>query len=52
MEKYIGKDQWNVENCKRCGDQVKVNRFGVCDTCEHDIDNDYAMLYGYKEMEN
>ena len=29
MEKYISKDQWNVETCKRCGDQVKVNRFGV-----------------------
>jgi len=52
MEKYISKDQWNVETCKRCGDEKKVNRFGVCDSCDHEIDNDYAGLYGYKEMEN
>ncbi|MDK9710833.1 hypothetical protein [Acidaminobacter sp.] len=52
MDKYLSKDQWNVEVCKRCGDEKKVNRFGVCETCDHEIDNDYAGIYGYKEMEN
>jgi hypothetical protein len=52
MEKYLNKDQWHVETCKRCGDEKKVNKFGVCETCDHEIDGDYASLYGTTEMES
>lgn len=29
----------------------KVNRFGLCKTCNSEVDREYAMLYGFKTME-
>jgi transposase len=52
MEKYLNNEQWHVEICKRCGDTHKVNRYGVCEMCDHEIDLDYAGLYGGCDMEN
>ncbi len=52
--------QWtkNVQNnyvkvgvCKRCEEEKKVNRFGLCKTCNSEVDREYAMLYGFKTME-
>lgn len=38
--------------CKRCNDQKKVNRFGLCKSCEDQVDEEYYTLFRISEMEH
>ncbi|WP_240841366.1 hypothetical protein [Acidaminobacter sp. JC074] len=40
-----------VDVCKRCEDEKKVNKFGLCESCAAEVDYEYAVLYRIKEME-
>ncbi len=40
-----------VDVCKRCEDEKKVNKFGLCESCSAEVDYEYAVLYRIKEME-
>lgn len=37
--------------CSRCGDEKSVNRFGVCDQCNTEIDDEYLEIYNLQNME-
>jgi hypothetical protein len=38
-------------SCSRCGDVKSLNRFGVCDQCDTEIDNEYLEIYNIQNME-
>lgn len=38
--------------CKRCNDEKKLNRFGLCEACQDEVDYEYANLYRIKTMEH
>ena len=38
--------------CSRCGDTHAVlNKFGVCEQCNTDIDEEYSEIYNIQNME-
>jgi len=51
MDKNVQNNYVKVGACKRCEEEKKVNRFGLCKTCNQEVDREYAMLYGFKTME-
>ena len=38
--------------CKRCNDEKKLNRFALCESCQDEVDYEYANLYRIKTMEH
>lgn len=38
-------------SCARCGDQKNLNRYGVCDQCNVEIDDEYMEIYNIQNME-
>jgi len=51
MDKNVQNNYVKVSVCKRCEEDKKVNRFGLCKTCNSEVDREYAMLYGFKTMD-
>jgi len=51
MDKNVQNNYVKVGASKRCEEEKKVNRFGLCKTCNQEVDREYAMLYGFKTME-
>lgn len=51
MKKVNYENQFKVAVCKRCHDEKKVNRFGLCESCQSEVDYEYANLYRIKSME-
>jgi hypothetical protein len=41
-----------VKNCNRCEDLKRVNKFGVCEDCQLEIDREYSQIYTFKTMED
>lgn len=45
--------KFEIENkCKRCSDEKKVNKFGLCKTCQEEVDYEYSLLYRIKTMDD
>lgn len=42
----------HLKTCKRCGDEKKVNRHGLCTVCESEVDHEYAMMYETSSKES
>jgi len=51
MKNIVNSTQFKVDVCKRCEDEKKVNKFGLCKSCQVEVDNEYAVLYRIKDME-
>ncbi len=51
MEKNMKNNFMNISVCKRCEEEKKVNRFGLCKQCNGEVDREYAVMYGFKNME-
>lgn len=51
MKNIIESMQVKVDICKRCQDEKKVNKFGLCESCATEVDYEYAVLYRIKNME-
>ncbi len=51
MKNAIENMQFKVEICKRCEDEKKVNKFGLCKSCAAEVDHEYAVLYRVKTMD-
>lgn len=43
---------FKVENCNRCGDEKKVNKFGLCQECQQEVDYEYATIFRAYDMEH
>jgi len=41
-----------TDKCNRCEDEKKVNRFGLCESCQEKVDHEYSFLYRIKTMED
>lgn len=41
-----------VGKCKRCGDEKKVNKFGLCQECQQEVDYEYATIFRTYDMEH
>lgn len=52
MKKAVRDNQFKVAVCKRCHDEKKVDRFGLCQTCHAEVDYEYANLYRIKTMDH
>lgn len=52
MKKATQDNQFKVAVCKRCHDEKKVDRFGLCQTCHAEVDYEYANLYRIKTMDH
>lgn len=52
MENITYAKNMNTCTCSRCGDEKPVNKYGVCDHCDHEIDAEYMDLYNLQNMEN
>jgi len=52
MKKAVQDNQFKVAVCKRCHDEKKVDRFGLCQTCHAEVDYEYANLYRIKTMDH
>ncbi len=46
-------NDFNVKTgmCKRCEDEKKVNKFGLCESCAQEIDQEYASMYRVRDMD-
>lgn len=51
MKNIIDSMNVKVDICKRCQDEKKVNKFGLCESCAAEVDYEYAVMYRIKEME-
>lgn len=53
MEKYLFEVLASSETCcSRCGDvNATLNKFGVCEQCNADIDEEYLEIYNIQNME-
>ncbi len=51
MNNILDNMNLKVENCRRCGDEKKVNKFGLCEACAAEVDHEYAVMYRVKNME-
>jgi len=51
MRDIVKGNQFEVDFCKRCGDEKKVNRYGLCQVCEEEVDTEYALMYESKTKE-
>lgn len=51
MKEAVKDNQFDVTYCKRCGDEKKVNKYGLCKSCESEVDYEYAMMYETKTKE-
>lgn len=51
MKNAIDNMQFRVEKCKRCEDEKKVNKFGLCKSCAAEVDHEYAVLYRINDMD-
>lgn len=51
MEKNIFTMNQTEGCCSRCGDEKNLNRFGFCDQCDVEIDNEYMEIYNLQNME-
>lgn len=40
-----------VDDCTRCHDEKEVNKFGLCKSCQVEVDHEYGMLYSIKSMD-
>ncbi|MBN2897141.1 MAG: hypothetical protein JXO44_00090 [Clostridia bacterium] len=53
MKKSVQDNEFKtVAVCKRCHDEKKVDRFGLCQTCHAEVDYEYANLYRIKTMDH
>jgi hypothetical protein len=41
-----------VSKCKRCEDEKSVNKFGLCKSCQEEVDYEYSLLYRIKTMDD
>ncbi len=51
MKNMIENMQVKVEVCRRCKDEKKVNKFGLCESCSAEVDYEYAVLYRISDMD-
>lgn len=51
MREMVKGNQFKVDHCNRCGDEKKVNKFGLCKVCQSDVDHEYNMLFESKTRE-
>lgn len=51
MKNIIENINANISICKRCEDEKKVNKFGLCESCSAEVDYEYAVMYRIKTME-
>lgn len=51
MKNTINEMQFKMNVCKRCEDEKKVNKFGLCKSCAAEVDHEYAILYRVNEMD-
>ncbi len=52
MKNVVKGNQFKVDYCKRCGDEKKVNKFGLCKGCENEVDYEYSLMYETKTREH
>lgn len=61
IEKYMGGNNmknkssdavFKVDNCNRCGDEKKVDKFGLCQECQQEVDYEYATIFRAYDMEH
>ncbi len=53
MKKIVNRNEIKVINtCKRCNEDKKVDKFGLCEMCEMEIDYEYSNLYRIKTMDH
>jgi len=38
--------------CKRCDDEKTVNKFGLCNSCQDEVDYEYSLLYRIRSMDD
>lgn len=51
MKEVVKSNHMRVDNCTRCGDEKQVNKFGLCKSCESEVDYEYSALYKPRTME-
>lgn len=51
MDKMVKGNDIRIDKCKRCGDEKQINKFGLCKSCDTEVDYEYSMLYRVKNME-
>jgi len=51
MKNMIENMKVKVEVCRRCKDEKKTNKFGLCESCAAEVDYEYAVLYRIHDME-
>lgn len=42
----------SATTCRRCGDESKLDQFGLCTKCNATVDEEYKLLYTDGTMEN
>jgi len=52
MRNIVKGNEFKVDYCKRCGDEKKVNKFGLCKGCDSEIDMEYSLMYETKTKEH
>lgn len=51
-DKQRKESQLHVDVCKRCNDEKKVNRFGLCRACQEQVEYEYYVIYRVSDMEH
>ena len=49
------KEVYNFEilsKCNRCEDEKSVNKFGLCESCQDEVDYEYSILYKINNMDD